>query len=279
MVRWGANEKKRFPVVKGKNMEFYEILKAVLETEGDGEEAIQEFIKSLNEKGQAAAKAAFRILSGFKDEISKEAFSEIVKAVAPEGYAEPNKKQKKEKPPEFPPPKQKKQKPGEEEEEEEMKKAIFEEVRKEYDAKLEAVQKQADTLADELKKERDDRAMADWIHKAKTELSHYPGMSAEEIAKSLKKLDDKDPEFAKSHFEAMKKISDGVKKSGALGEGGSSISNDGGGGEIWSKIEKLAEGIVEKSGGALTREAAIAKALETDEGKRLYTQHEAERSE
>lgn len=49
--------------------------------------------------------------------------------------------------------------------------------------------------------------------------------------------------------------------------------NGAGEGDTWGKIEKLADGIVAKSSGAVSKQQAIADALKTPEGKALYTEY------
>lgn len=62
---------------------------------------------------------------------------------------------------------------------------------------------------------------------------------------------------------------------------GSSLPGGGGAGSesTWQKIEKAAEGFVQKSAFAGTKEQAVAKFLETPEGTRLYAEHQAGRKD
>ena len=69
-----------------------------------------------------------------------------------------------------------------------------------------------------------------------------------------------------------KQIADGK----LFSEIGSSRSNQAGG-DNWSKIEKAAEGIVQKANGNLTQAQAIAQFLDTPEGTEMYNQHQASR--
>jgi hypothetical protein len=50
-------------------------------------------------------------------------------------------------------------------------------------------------------------------------------------------------------------------------------ANGSGEGDAWSKIEKLAEGIVAKSSGSLSKQQAISDVLKTPEGSTLYDQY------
>ena len=79
--------------------------------------------------------------------------------------------------------------------------------------------------------------------------------------KQLKQLHDIDPEMADAHFAQMKAASDSLKTSGMFQKAGV----DGGDGADMTaeqELQKIADGIVEKSGHDLTKEQAFAKATE-----------------
>jgi hypothetical protein len=101
------------------------------------------------------------------------------------------------------------------------------------------------------------------------------------------------PELAKSELtiEAARIARSGVEKSAAVEQAiaqhpdlaraaGHAVVEKAveGGGEAWGKIEQLAHSLVEKSADDLTEEAAIARVLKSDQGKRLYEAFRAERA-
>lgn len=270
IVDRGANKKKPFPIYKQESTmtqeEMETILKAVLETEIDEEKTLDELIAKaeVSDKGKNAAKAALRILSGFKDEMPPE----LMKAL---GEVSGMSKQ-------FPP------KPDEEDEkkikklEAENKKLKEEAVAKNKDGDEgkvpEAIQKQFDSLEAENKElkesnekitkaldvQKDTAELAVWEGKAKDELAHFPGKSFEEIAKSLHALAKVDPKLAKEQFASMKAASDALKESEIFkARGGRGADAEG---SVMEKIEKMADELLEKSTDTdLTKEKAIGEVL------------------
>lgn len=279
LVKRGANQKKRFPIWKQQEIEmdkFDEILKSVLETELDEEEG-KEFLawvekQKLSEKGVNAVKAALRILSGFKDELPGDALDKLASMA---GYPAPAAKQV--------PPKK-------EEEEEEMKKKgpvakalddlpddvkkHFEDVMKAQDLKVAALKKSNDVVTKALQEEKDIRELEAWTKKAETELSHYPGESIDEIAKSLKAMHDVDPKLAESQFKTMKAASDALKEGEIFKSAGSGFGGDGSADSAWAKIQKMADGLIEKSEDlSMSPAKAMARVLESPLGKELYSKY------
>jgi hypothetical protein len=295
LVTRGANRKKRFPIFKTEeSMDMQEILKAVLETETDGEAELDAVLKEakVSDKGQGAAKGALRILQAFKDEMPKDVLAKLASIA---GYTEKAKKPEDEmmngKD------KMKTKKKGESEEDDEygypdatskkVKKGLEslpEDVRKDVEGlfkaqtdELEALRKQNDEVQKSLKAERDARELESWVEKAKTELSHFPGQSAEEMGKTLKGLADINPELAKKQFEQMKAASAAIKKSSMFSEGGipTNPNMGGGGGSAWDQITKMADGIVEKSDKPMSREKAMAQVMKNhpDLYQRYLSEH------
>ena len=77
----------------------------------------------------------------------------------------------------------------------------------------------------------------------------------------LKTLHDTAPEIAQAQFDQMKVASETLKESALLksaGASGGQIS----GGSAWDKIEKLADGYIEKAENGTGRATAIAKVME-----------------
>jgi hypothetical protein len=279
LVKRGANKKKRFPIFKTEDdMDINEILKSVLETETDGENDFEEKVlkaMKLSEKGQNAAKAAYRLLMGFKDElpagvVEKLAEAAGVKKMKPGDdeeykYPEPTKKEEVEKWMKGLP--------------EELKKALapvdgdegkegdtkvdknLEAIMKTHKDEIDALKKEGDKVLKALEEERDTREKEKWVAKAKEELSHYPGKNAQELGEQLHNLSKADPELAKQQFEAMKTTSESLQKSELLREIGGRVEPSDTG-STWAKVEKMAEDYVKKSEDLeMTKEKAVRKVL------------------
>lgn len=276
LVDAGANKKKRFPVFKQEkeNMD-QEILKAVLETEVDEEAspALGEWLEKqkISEKGQAAVRSVLRMLSAYKDELPKDVLDKLADVA---GYPMPKAKaaMPEDEEDKYPMPKDKTKKKDEEVcKMEQDKTPELDEIQKAQATEIDALRKQNEEINKKLKAETDKRELAEWIQKAENDLSHYPGKSSQELGTLLKGLHDKDPEFAKQQFEVFKSASDAFASSGILGEAGRSGALSGGG-SAWDKVEKMAEGLVEKSEDIhMTKEKAVVKVLEARPD--LYSQY------
>jgi phage-related protein len=257
-VKRGANQKSRFPIIKEEGMD-QEILKAVLETEAENEKELDELlaVAKASDKGASAAKSALRILQAFKDEMPESVMNALQK-VAGIG---PKEKAKKE--------------TDEEEDVMETKVKKAEEVPEVEDKAQVILKAQADQIAaltKQLEEQKDQRELETWIAKAEKDLSHFPGMSFEEMGKQLKSLSDIGPEVAQKQFDSMKAASDALKESAIFKEAGKKNTNDPG--DAWSQIVKLADGLVEKSNDVnFSQPEAIAKVLETPRGSELYTKY------
>jgi hypothetical protein len=275
LVDRGANKKKRFPVFKEEQMD--EILKAVIETPVDEEDTLTEYFEKakVSDKGQNALKAALRMLSAYKDELPKDVLDKLAAAA---GYPSPTSKAKKENEDEYPYPEPKakaKVKKEDDKMDEEKKvevKKVEDEIRKAYDDKIAALTEANVKIEKALNEERNRRELGEWVEKAKSELSYFPGKSAEEIGKSLKALNDFNPEMAKADFEEKKRISKMVAESELLKEAG---ANYGGGSDSsWAKIEKLSDELVQKSSDlSMSRSKAINQVLASPIGQTLYKKY------
>ena len=265
LVDKGANRKKRFPIFKSEERMDSEILKAVLETEVDGEKRLAELLAKaeLSDKGQAAVQAAVRLLSSFKDELPEGVMGMLQEAAGlPSEAPEANDAEKTEDGKEDEEPEE--AAAGDAEKAETEDEAMSEDIKKELevrDLQLVELKKQNEEFQKSLKVERDARELAVWVDKAKADLSHYPGKSSDELGAMLKTLHDTAPEIAQAQFEQMKVASEALKESTLLksaGASGGSVS----GGSAWDKIEKLADGYIEKAENGTDRATAIAKVLE-----------------
>lgn len=254
-----------------------EIIRAVIEQKIGDEKTLEEWVTKakLSEKGAAAVKAAFRILGGFKDELPADIMTKLAELSGMNA-------------PVAPPAPVAKKEGGKEEpvkKEEPVTKALDglpEEVRKAIDQEREARNLEIKALTENnekitkaLEDEKDARNLAGWVEKTKTELSHYPGESSEEIAKSLHEMDKVNSELATKQFTSMKAASDALKGSAILKDAGSRAGKTAAG-SAWEEIEKLAAGIVEKSTDSMSKPQAITHVLNTEQGAALYTKYEQE---
>ncbi len=291
-VKAGANKKGRFPIFKSEDGMPEEILKAVLEVEVEDEVQLKEIFKKseCSEKGQSAAISILRIVKSFAEEMPQEVVEKLAEMTGirkEEDMAEytfpkvsdkeeyqkfldemPDEIRKELTPDEVP--------EKEEEKEEEILKSLPEEAQailKEQTDKIAALEKSNEATNAVLKQEREDRLLIEWVEKAKTDLSHFPGESADELGKMLMELDGIDSDMATKQFEKMKKASDALKGSSVLksvGFGGGENEEPSAEGAI---LKKAAE-IIEKSEG-MSQEKAYAQAV--DENPELYQKYLGEK--
>jgi hypothetical protein len=261
LVKRGANKKKRFPIFKEDQMVEEEILKAVLETEAEGEESLIELltVEKASDKGVSAAKSALRILQAFKDEMPEGVLNALAKVAGMEKAQDKPKEEEE----------MKKEEEVKKEELPEEAQAIF----KAQEEQIKALKEQNDLVIKQLREEKDQRELEAWISKAETELTHFPGKSFEEMGKLLKSLHDVNPETAKEQFETMKAASDALKTSDVFKEAGKragvTVKKS-----AWEKIEELAKGLVEKSNDVnFDLEVAIAKVMDSPRGAELYNEY------
>lgn len=267
LVKRGANKKKRFPMFKSQEERMdteSEILKAVLETEVEEEAKIPElFEKKLSAKAEGAVKMALRALSSYKDELPTDVIDKLAAAA---GYPAPKEK-------EYPVPddEEKKKAMGNEEEEDKMKKKtpvkkteldpLVEEMLKSRDDEIKSVKEENAEIRKSLKEEQDKRKLDEWTAKAREELSHYPGKSAEEMGEMLKALEDANPGLAKSQFAQMKQASDMLKESAMLKSAGATILGTSEASAM-GQVEKLAKDLMLKSESiGMTKEKAVREVL------------------
>lgn len=298
LVKRGAN-KRRFALFKSEqemDPEFQEILEAIMEIEAENEDQIEEIFKQdkLTSKEINAVKGVLRMVSGFKDKLPKDVMSKLA-ALA--GYPTPAKKQKKT-PEEIEGEKKKEKEKAKKQKDKEKEKdkygypmmkaleSLPEERRDELEPivkaldeayaeqieKADAERKDAEKETAEIKKalkdERDTRQLQEWIAKADTDLSHYPGASAEELGAQLKKLHDVDADFAEKEFERMKAASEALKQSDLLKEAGGNRAPTG---SAYQKIQELTKAKIQKSAGEMTEEQAEVEIM--NEHPALYEKY------
>jgi len=288
LVNRGANLKKRFPIVKQEELMDEEIIQNVLKTEVEEESVLVELLakSEIDERAVPVLKKAMRILVGFKDTLPKDTLN-ILKVAG--GFPMGDMQEDEEEDP-MPKAKDKKKKKRNEEHmsteveglTEEVKKQI-EEITKAQTVQLDALKAENERISKCLAEEQASRELGVWKERVSKDLSHFPGQSFDELADTLKKMHSLDPEIAEKQFANMKSASDAIKSSSLLREAGGSYSggNDNSfGGDSWDKIEKLAEGLVEKSDDlSLTHAKAVDKIMHSEKGQQLYKQYLEEHTE
>lgn len=146
-------------------------------------------------------------------------------------------------------------------------------VRKEYESRLELVEKQ-------LQAEREVRKNQEYVAKA----AAYPRVGSAEQRVAILKALDAAPEVAKE-FEAVLKsveaqFKDADEGKGIMTEHGSRAGGAGTeGGDARAKLEALADGLVQKDMGKMTREQAIVQIYKSKEGRELLRQERAEKAD
>lgn len=139
-----------------------------------------------------------------------------------------------------------------------------------FKAQKESVEK-AEKLEKELKVERDQRVEKEFIEKA-SKLG--VGGDVSELGKIMKALHEASPEMALKLEATLKAAGEQVKKGELFAEigaqgGGSKIAGD----DAYAKLERMAEGLVQKSDKPLTADAAMEAVMKTAEGKALYNEY------
>ncbi len=148
---------------------------------------------------------------------------------------------------------------------------VPEEVRKELDAvtkRAEAAEARAIAAEEVAKSERDSRHMVELAKVAERDYAGLPGTPDEKakVLKSLEKLTVEEQGEVTKLFKAGNAcIAESMKSVGKSTPAGAGTS------DVWSKIEKLADGIVAKDNNKLTRAQAINKVI-TDNPE-LYTEY------
>ena len=143
-------------------------------------------------------------------------------------------------------------------------------------AQAESRVKAAETKASEtervLKEHRESVRKEELVRKAK-EFKH---LRLEDVQKSLELADKAGAEEYTRVVKMFESMDAQIAKGNLFAENGSA-GMSAGSGDAWTKIEKAADGIVQKSAEKITKEMAGADFLNTPEGMELYTQHQAAR--
>lgn len=145
-------------------------------------------------------------------------------------------------------------------------------VTKEQRAIVEALWKQAeraDQLAKELREEKELRIRKEFEERAK-QFDNLP-ISAEELGRILQAFHEKAKEEYDKIERLLRAVNEALGQSEILKELGSSYNGTSGG--AWTKIEKLAQGLIQKDAN-LTKEKAISIVLEAN--PQLYAEYLAE---
>ena len=145
-------------------------------------------------------------------------------------------------------------------------------VPKEQRAIVEALWKQAeraDQLAKELREEKELRIRKEFEERAK-QFDNLP-ISAEELGRILQAFHEKAKEEYDKIERLLRAVNEALEQSEILKEFGSSYNGSSGG--AWTKIEKLAQGLIQKDAN-LTKEKAISIVLEAN--PQLYAEYLAE---
>lgn len=267
VVKMGANKKKRFPIYKQRGVAMDEkIIKAVLEAPADGEEALDEMVKKAGIEDEAVPviKGILRLLTGFKDKLPSETLSTLAKVA---GYSEVEVEKEDEETNEG--------KMNLDGLSEELKKQL-ELVTKSQEEQIKALEAQNEATQKQLDVEKDARIKEIWKTKVEKDLSHYPGASVDEMVGELHELSKYNEKMAETTFGRMKNASEALKSSHLFGEVRKSVYKESSSTGAWGQLEKLADGLVEKSEFNMTKDAAVAKVLNSEKGKALYREYLAE---
>lgn len=274
LVRRGANNK-RIALTKDHQMTIAQLLKSVLATEAEGEKELVAKLKKsgANDDAVEIAVANFRMQSGFKDKLSKEQFSEIVKAA---GFAKAGHDDEDEE--------DEKTDHKAEDEEEDPKKPGFlmngkkmekshmtSEMKKAFDeqsATIAKLEKSAKESYDKVVKLEKAAELKGHIAKCEKEFPHVPGMTVEAMGEKLQKAFEVSDDFGKQQEKEWATVSAALKNSTLLKTQGHINSDDGS--SAMGRVNKIAKEL-RSSDSSLTKEQAVAKAL--DENPELYNEY------
>ena len=253
LVKRGANLKKRFPITKSEEqeMDWNEVLKAVIITEIDQDKELDEFLKAsedMEEEGKKAIKAAMRILASFKEKIPEEAMNKIAALAGFESKRCSDEEMKKEL--------DEVKKQLEEAKKGDSDMSMSEEIKKQFDDMRKEHQNELERVRKQLEEQTDANKLAEWISKAEKQLEFYPDKTAQELGAKLFKLEKADPELAKEQFEDMVNVSKKLEQSRMFEE----VGVTGRGDQANSIIEIVAKEADEmiKANPKLTKEQAEA---------------------
>jgi hypothetical protein len=267
-VKRAANRKK-FAVSKSEIS--MSTVNAVISTPVEGEE---QYVATLKSAGADAARieaatAMFRLRQGYADVLKPEDLG--VSTKSKKAHEEPDGDEEMEM--------------EEEEKAKKSKKSVVAPVSKSADlspemhARVEAVFKSNELLAQQVKELTAKNELAEYTAKAEREFSHVPG-SRVELAATLKAAHDAGPDAEKRILSALSATNDIVRKSAMFQD----IGTMGGGGaaDAHSKIQALAAGLTMKAenGNEMTPAQKYNYVItKTAEGRTLYNQYIEERKQ
>lgn len=246
VVKRGANNK-RVSMSKSleEEMTFQEMLKKLLATKAEGEDAL---VASLKEGGATdeeieIAKAHFRMQHSLKDKFSKEQFEAVARAA---GYeVEKEEPAASENPPPAAPPS-----------------AVAKSASPEVQAYLKSLEDKAavekaarEELQKRVEKQEKDLQLKEFKTTVEKKYDKVPGKGTEEMAKQLQKAYDVSEEFGKELEEQWASIQKAMEESELMTTFGSTIKNAGAG-----AMEKLQSIAKENKASDETPEQAFAKA-------------------
>lgn len=251
LVDKGAN-KKKFAIQKTEAQAMDEIIKAVLDTPVEGEEAALEAIakaakSSDKEKLMAAAKAAMRLLSGFKDQIGDDVMEKISQAA---GY------------------KKKSEGTAGDEPKEDPMADLPEEVKKQLEPVFKAqevLKAENAKLQKSLEEEREARLDRELTAKVQKEFAHLG--ETKEVVSLLKSVSGE----ARDNLEKVLKAADARVSQGALSELGHSSTGEG------SAMEQFENRVAEIKKSDATLSTPQAWDLVMKQEPALYEQYLAEK--
>lgn len=157
-------------------------------------------------------------------------------------------------------------------------KAEWEKLPEQARVVIEKAEKDAEAVRVRLEKVELERAAekvslrkAELVSLAKSELTHVPGLSSDDLGGVLQAIEEKAPDAFAKLVPVLKSASAVVRESGAFSQIGSPMAGSGG---PTDQLNAMAVEI-KKAEPALTKEQAYAKALETPEGQALYNRTQA----
>ena len=255
LVKRGANNKV-FAITKSEDtqMDFNELLKTILSTEAEGEQALLKSLEGADKDTIAIATANYRLQHGFKDKLSKEQFEQVSKAAGyeilkTEGTDDNDPKNQ----PPFKPKKTKTEKSH-----------TPADMPKEMEAIFKAQQLELTEVKKQLEVETDNRIRKEYIEKC-SKYTHVPGMNTEEMGIALQKAYEVSEDFGKQLEKQWAATSEAIQKSKLIASQGV-VATPNSNPSVSTKAQEL----MQKDSG-LTQSEAILKVYE--QNPELYTEY------
>lgn len=264
LVRRGANDKRIALTKSEDDMPLEELLKSVLETEAEGEQALIESLKAakIDDEAIEIAKANYRMQHGFKDKLSEDALAVVVKAAGYWTKARDDDDDDKPFPGAKPP-------FGGKKKTKDKKSHVPADMPAEMAAIFKTQQEELSVVKKQLDDERRERVRKEYVVKCADEYSYVPGMSSEQMGEMLQKAYEVGDDFGKQLEGQWATTSAAVKKSSLMDASGRLVTNGGGGGGPIDKLNAIAK---EK---ATKEKISFAKAFDQAlvENKPLYDEY------